>query len=173
MSLLKNVVVFACNEGGHFSQMMCLSPLFPKYKSFLITDNINISKNDLILLGLNNVYYAMGIAEKRRKLSMSKKIMTRWSYFSGYIKMFNQCFILWLKLRPKVIISTGSNLAVPLFLLGHIFGSKTVYIESRAKVKSKNLTGKILQKFCNKILVQWPEMLEVYGNNAEYKGILY
>ena len=31
MNNLKNTIMFACNQGGHFSQMMALHDLFGKY----------------------------------------------------------------------------------------------------------------------------------------------
>ena len=45
--------------------------------------------------------------DKDRKLTPA-------SYLSAYWKLFKQCHEIWKKYRPKVIISTGSNIAVPL-----------------------------------------------------------
>lgn len=44
MSKLNNIVMFACNEGGHFSQMMAMNELFGKYNSVLVTDNVRATK---------------------------------------------------------------------------------------------------------------------------------
>lgn len=44
MTKLNNVVMFACNQGGHFSQMMALHDLFGKYNTVLVTDNVHASK---------------------------------------------------------------------------------------------------------------------------------
>ena len=44
MSKLNNTVMFACNQGGHFSQMMALHDLFGKYDTVLVTDNVRATK---------------------------------------------------------------------------------------------------------------------------------
>lgn len=170
---LNNIVMFVCNEGGHYSQMMSLGSLFRKFPSVLITDNLRLNKNTYPIIDLKNIEFALGISNKRKQLAETNKKLTRLSYFTGYVALFFQSFKLWFKYRPKIIISTGSNIAVPFFILGHMLGSKTVYIESRAKVKSKNFSGKLVAPFCDKIFVQWPEMLKLYGHKAEYHGILY
>lgn len=36
--------MFACNQGGHFSQMMALHDLFGKYDTVLVTDNVRATK---------------------------------------------------------------------------------------------------------------------------------
>lgn len=172
MAFLKNYVMYACNEGGHFSQMMALKSLFGKYDTVIVTDNERVTKDFPGFEEIKALEFAMGFADKRKDLVKSEKTLTRWSYVSGYLKLFAQCLRLWLKYRPKVIISTGSNIAVAMFMWGHLFGSKIIYIESRAKVRTKNVTGKICGKWCDKIIVQWPEMVEVYGAPAEYHGIL-
>ena len=35
MVKLNNIVIFACNEGGHFAQLMALKELFSKYDSVI------------------------------------------------------------------------------------------------------------------------------------------
>lgn len=173
MSNLNNTVMFACNQGGHFSQMMALKDLFGKYNSVLVTDNVHASKEKTpALRDIKNVEYAMGMAKKRQELSKeTNKEKSRWQSLSGYITLIWECRKIWKKYRPSVIITTGSNIAVGLFLYGWIKGSKLIFIETRAKVYSKTITGKIVSKVADKVFVQWPEMKEVYPN-AEYLGTL-
>lgn len=51
-----------------------------------------------------------------------------------------------------------------------LFGARLVFIESRARVYSRSKTGRILYPFCDTFIVQWPELLYVYGDKAEYFG---
>ena len=170
---LENFVFFACNEGGHFSQLMALKDLFGMFPSILVTDNERANKSLAALKCIEEIEYAMGDVEMRKKLKDSKKEkITHWDYLPGYISLFRQCFSIWKKYRPKVIVSTGSNIAVPLFIIGRLHGSKCVFIETRARVYGKTLTGKILTYIANKIIVQWPEMVDVYKGRAEYLGTL-
>lgn len=168
----RNIVLFASNEGGHFSQLMALSPLFEKYESVVVTDNERANNN---LPELRNVKLEV-VSERfsiRKKVKDSKKKkLTRWDYLPGYISLFKECIRICRKYRPKVIISTGSDIAVPLMLWGKMHGAKTVFIETRARVYGKTITGKILTPIADKIIVQWPEMLKVYKGKAEYYGVL-
>ena len=167
--------MFACNQGGHFSQMMALHELFGKYDTVLVTDNVHASKEKTpALKNIGAVEYAMGMANKRNKLSKgagANKERSRWQSLSGYIALILECRQIWKKYRPAVIITTGSNIAVGLFLYGKLKGSKLIFIETRAKVYSKTMTGKIVGKVADKIFVQWPEMKKIYPN-AEYLGTL-
>lgn len=171
MAKLNNIILFACNQGGHFSQMMALHDLFDKYDSVLVTDNIRANKQMLSLQNINNIEYAMAMANKRKELAKKGKGNGRLAFIAAYLALFMECRKIWKKYRPAVIISTGSNIAVPLFLYGKLKGSKLIFIETRAKVYSKTTTGTIVGKVADKIFVQWPEMQTIYPN-AEYCGTL-
>lgn len=165
--------MFACNEGGHFSQMMALKQLFGKYESVLVTDNLHASKEHTpALKDIGVVDYAMSMAKRRQHIMEAGiEIKSRMQSFKSYLLLFSECKKLWDKYRPAVIITTGSNIAVGLFIYGWFRGSKLIFIESRAKVYSKTVTGKIVEKFADKIFVQWPEMKKIYPT-AEYCGVL-
>ena len=173
MAKLNNIVMFACNEGGHFSQMMALKQLFGKYESVLITDNLHASKEHTpALKDIGVVDYAMSMAKRRQHIKEAGiEINSRMQSFKSYLSLFLECRKLWKKYRPAVIITTGSNIAVGFFIYGWLRGSKLIFIESRAKVYSKTVTGKIVEKFADKIFVQWPEMKKIYPT-AEYCGLL-
>lgn len=170
MSKLNNIVMFACSEGGHFSQMMALSELFGKYDSILVTDNVRATKRMPALSEIGDIIVATGMAKKRKEVT-GKESSNRWFYLSGYLSLFNECRKIYSRYRPKVIVSTGSNIAVPLFLLGWIYGSKLIFVETRAKVYAKSLTGILIGRFADHIFVQWPEMLKLYPK-AKYCGTL-
>lgn len=171
MKKQNNIVMFACSEGGHFSQMMALKTLFGKYQSVFVTDNVRADKTLSGLEVVNEVYHVNGIAESRKKNAGNKHNDSRWTYLTGYIALFKQCGRVVKEVRPKVIVSTGSNVAVPLFFVGKLMGCKLIFIETRAHVYSKSMTGKLVGGISDKIIVQWPEMLKVY-KKAEYYGTL-
>lgn len=173
MSELNDIVFFASNEGGHFAQLLALKKLFGKYDTVVLTDNYRANKNISALKDVRTIEFAMAFADKRKELTRKKdKNMTHASYLSAYWKLFRQCYKVWKKYRPKVIVSTGSNIAVPLCFIAKLHGSRFVYIETRAKVYSKTISGKIVEHFADKIIVQWPEMVNVYKGRAEYYGTL-
>ena len=166
----KEIVMFVASQGGHFTELMKLKKLFGKYDSVLVTDNLKATKDIEELRVFKDIAYSKATAERREKKA-GEKPAPRWKGMWMYCKMFSVCLRIYLKYNPKVIISTGSHIAVPLFLYGKIFGSKTLYIESNAKVYTKSLTGKLVERLSHKIYVQWPEMQSVYPK-AEYHGVL-
>lgn len=169
MSRLNNTVMFACNQGGHFSQMMALNMLFGKYDSVLVTDNVRATKDIPALKDIQNIELVKAMAEKRNVMKATKS--SRWHHIKFYLKSFVECRKLWKKYRPVVIVSTGSNIAVPLFWVGKLYGSKIIFVETRAKVYARSMTGILVRCIADQIFVQWPEMLNLYPE-AKYCGTL-
>ena len=163
MRKLNDVVIFACSEGGHFAQMMALSQLFGRYHSVLVTDNYRANQDMPALKNIEEIAYVGGTADSRKENANNPHNDRRLTYLKGYLKMFCQCFRVLRLFRPKVIVSTGSNVAVPLFWAGKMMGCKLIFIETRAHVYNKSLS--------DVVIVQWKEMLDVY-KNAEYYGVL-
>lgn len=173
MNELNNIVFFASNEGGHFAQLMALHDLFEKYDTIIVTDNKRANKDIPALKNVRAIEFAMAFADKRDELTKDKsKKLTHASYLFAYKDLFKQCHTIWKKYHPKVIISTGSNIAVPLCFIAKLYGSHFVYIETRAKVYNKTISGKIVERLADKVIVQWPEMVDVYKGRAEYFGTL-
>lgn len=170
MGTLNRIVMFACNQGGHFSQLIALNELFSKYESILVTDNVRATKDMPVLKNITSIEIIEGEARQRRKQKHDSS-GSRWTFIGVYIKSFFYCGKIWMKHRPKVIISTGSNIAVPLFIIGKLHGSKIIFIETRAKVYAKSMTGILVRHLADQIFVQWPEMLTFYPE-AKYCGTL-
>lgn len=162
--------MFACNQGGHFSQMMALNELFDKYDSVLVTDNVRATKDMPALRNINNIVVMEGESSRRKEVKREENA-NRWSFLGVYIQMLFESRKIWKQYRPKVIVSTGSNIAVPLFLIGKLHGSKIIFIETRAKVYARSMTGILVRKLADQIFVQWPEMLKLYPE-AKYCGTL-
>lgn len=166
------VVMFAGSMGGHFVELMSLHTLFLKYDSVLVTDNLKADKTDKRIEPFKDIAYSTAWAKHRENTAGVKNTRSRWQNAFTYLKMFVECFTIYKKYRPAVIVSTGSYIAVPLFLAGKICGTKLIFIESNAMVYSKTTTGKLVEKLADVIYVQWPEMLDVYPQ-AIYCGTLF
>ena len=80
--------------------------------------------------------------------------------------------MLFLKIRPEVIVTTGAHTCVPLCYFAKIFGKKIIYIETFANKETKTLTGKIIYPIADLFIVQWEEMLKLYPK-AVYGGWIY
>jgi UDP-N-acetylglucosamine:LPS N-acetylglucosamine transferase len=74
--------------------------------------------------------------------------------------------------RPDVVISTGAGVAVPFFVLARLFAIPTVFLEVYDRIEMPTLTGRMVSRFSNAFLVQWPEQLESYPD-ATLVGPVY
>ena len=165
------IVMFAGSQGGHFVELMGLKSLFAKYNSVLVTDNLSATYDNKDLFDFMAIEHSTGMVENRAKRAGSSKRQSRLSFIFGYLRMFRECWKICKKWNPTVIVTTGSYIAVPLFLYGKLHGAKTIFIESNAKVYNKTMTGILVEHFSDKIYVQWPEMLNLYSK-AEYYGTI-
>ena len=143
-------VLFISSTGGHFNELMQLTPLFSKYDYHIVTEKDDTTK---------------GCKEKYGK-KISYLIYGTRAHIVKYIFQFIiNCFIslfLYVKIRPKYIVTTGTHTAGVMCILGKIFGSKIIYIETFANQNTKTATGKIIYKFADLFIVQWEEMLKLY-----------
>lgn len=80
-----------------------------------------------------------------------------------------QAFCLWLRLRPRVIITTGAGIAIPVSVIGKLFGSKLIVVDTVAAVSDLSRTGRFLYKYADLFIVQWPELCQKYPK-AIYGG---
>lgn len=152
-------IMFISSTGGHLNEMLELKELFNKYEYCLITEK---TKNNLSLKKkYKNVNYLL-YGTKDHFLTYPFKLL-----FNTF-----KSFLLYLKYEPSVIITTGAHTAGPMCLIGKIFGSKIIYIETMANIRTKTITGKIIYKFADVFLVQWENMLELYPK-AIYGGWIY
>ncbi len=157
---MKKKILFISSTGGHLSELMQLSSLFEKYDYHIITekDEVNISLKEIYGDRLDFLPYG-----------------TRSKLFSYIFKYFYLCLktvYYYFRLRPKVIITTGTHTAGPMCILGKIFGSKIIYIETYANKNKKTATGRIIYPIADLFIVQWEEMLELYPK-AVYGGSIY
>ena len=74
--------------------------------------------------------------------------------------------------KPKLIVSTGSEIAIPAFYLAKLFRAKTMFIESWTRVEQPTGTGKLVYLFSDVFLVQWQRLLSKYGKKAKYEGAI-
>ena len=145
-------VCIASSAGGHLTELLQIKSVYEKYDHFFITFK---RKNSVELAKNEKVYFVEDPSRNPFKL----------------IKTLFQSFLILLKERPKVIISTGAGVAIPIIYLGKLlFRSRIVFIESFCRVSTPSLSGRLAYPIADKFYVQWEELLKAYGRKAEYKG---
>lgn len=159
----KKKVLFISSTGGHLEELMQLKSMFDKYDYYIVTEKTksNLSLKNKYSKRVSYLIYGS-------YTTFSKKVLYP---FKLLLNCFKSLFI-YIKVRPKYIVSTGAHTAGPMCLIGKIFGSKIIFIETFANSKTKSKTGSIVYKFADLFIVQWKEMLELYPN-AIYGGWIF
>lgn len=156
----KKKVLFIASTGGHLDELMQLKPMFEKYDYHIVTEKTKSNLN------LKNKF-----PKKISYLVYGTKDHILTYPFKLLFNCFKSLFI-YLKIRPKYIVSTGAHTAGPMCCIGKIFRSKIIYIETFANSKTKSATGSIVYKFADLFIVQWEDMLELYPKGV-YGGWIY
>ncbi len=91
-------------------------------------------------------------------------------YFSLFLNVFESLWI-FLKERPDVLFSTGSEIAVMPFYAGkYLFGMKTIFLETVTRFQKPSKTAKWIYPVSDLFLVQWAELLKHFGPKAKCAG---
>ena len=124
-------VLFISSTGGHLTELLKLEKLFEKYDYYIITEKDKTNEN---------------LKEKYRGKVYYLPYGTRshlFKYIFIYLYLILKTIYFYFKIRPKVIVTTGTHTAGPMCYLGKIFGSKIIYIETFANINKKTATRKV------------------------------
>lgn len=80
----------------------------------------------------------------------------------GYMKNAIQSLSIFVRERPRIILTTGAGIALPTCLYGWLYGSKIIFVESGARVTTMSKTGKLLYHLADMSYVQWPSLQRQY-----------
>lgn len=76
------------------------------------------------------------------------------------------------KERPDFIITTGTMVAYPFYLLAVLFHKKFIFIETFGRANMPTEAGKKMEKHSDLFIVQWESQKKFY-TKAIYGGCLY
>lgn len=127
----KKKVLFISSTGGHLNELLQLSQLFEKYDYHIITEKDKTNQYLKEKYGDRITYLPYGTRSHLIK------------YIGIYFYLILKTIFLYFKIRPKVIVTTGTHTAGPMCYLGKLFGSKIIYIETFASINQKTATRKI------------------------------
>lgn len=154
----KKRVMFISSVGGHLTQMLELNKIFDDYDYVLITEKTDVT------LDLKDKYKMDFLMYGTRKYIFHYLLVC-------FVNFFKTIY-LFIKYRPKVIVTTGTHTTVMMCYLGWIMRRKIIFIESFAKRESTTLSGKMVYPIATTFIVQWEDMLKFYPK-AKYFGGIY
>jgi UDP-N-acetylglucosamine:LPS N-acetylglucosamine transferase len=154
-------IYLVSSPGGHLTETLSLIEAFEGCDVSVITLDFPNMKG-VVLEGVKRLY--------RIRLLFGYSI--KFGLPLTLLKSFFEIFWIFLKKRPHMIVSTGSEIALPAFLIGKfLFRSKVIYMECFTRIETLSGTGKVVYRFSDLFLVQWPELAAKY-EKASYEGRL-
>lgn len=151
IKIYNNTMLVVCSAGGHLTEALVATSLCQVNKVYVTCYGPHIKSR------MNDCKYYTIIDPH---ISIIK-------YFVNFV----QSILIYFKERPKIIFTTGAGMAIPLCVLGKIFGSTIVCLESGARTKYLSKTGKFLYKIADVFYVQWPALKNYYPKSI-YVGKL-
>jgi UDP-N-acetylglucosamine:LPS N-acetylglucosamine transferase len=137
-------ILLVCSSGGHFKALQQLQPFWQDHACTWVT-------------------FRTGTTE-----AFLKDAKVAWAYSPTNRNLPNLLRNLGLAVKvlrqeqPDLILSTGAGVAVPFLILGKLWGSKTVFIESVTRVSSLSLSARLALPFLSVIYVHWPRLKARY-----------
>ncbi len=149
----KPKICFVSSSGGHWEQLQKLRPLADKYDGFFITEKTQF---DAPLAS-----YFMKQTDLKDKLMPFKMIINSF-----------QALKIWIKEKPDMVITTGTMVAYPFYLLSIICKKKFIFIETFGRANMPTVAGRLMEKHSDLFIVQWESQKKFY-KKAIYGGCLY
>lgn len=143
-------ICLVCSHGGHLTELQYLLDAFEGHDIFWVTYDSprtrTLEKRYLLTnIGLNPLRMAVAAVRMLRIL---------------------------LKERPELIVSTGSEIAIPAFYIAKVMRIHTIFIESWTRVIQPTGSGKLVYPVADAFYVQWESLLASYGKKARYEGAI-
>jgi beta-1,4-N-acetylglucosaminyltransferase len=152
-------VLFVLGSGGHTARGLILSRQLDAEKFYMVPWESEVTKQK-VGKGYFSVISPRFRAKDSRILSVFRTLF-----------LFLHSLLILFIVRPRALISTGSGLTLPPFLMARLFGIKTIYIESPSRVYFPSIAGKLLIGKTDLWLSSWPELAERYPG-VEYRGMV-
>lgn len=156
-------ICLIASSGGHLAELEKLSDAFPNDKIFLVTYKERFLN---IKIKADRSYLIKNFIVQQVDAFILLKILI---FFFHFFYISSAQMAIFLKENPRIVISTGSEIAIPMFFIAKVFRRKTIFIESICRTEDISLTGKIVIKICDLFIVQWPELVKRHPS-AEFHG---
>lgn len=145
-------ICLASASGGHFEQLNCLKPLLNNYNGFIVTEKTKFHAN------ADYFVTQTGFGDP--------------GWIINSIKLFYEVWKICKLEKPDVVISTGTYIALPFMVYCKLHRKKLIYIETFARVTDTTKAGRMMYKFADLFIYQWPELKKYYPKGV-YGGSIY
>ncbi len=137
-------VMLVGSAGGHLLQLHRLKPWWERHDRTWVTFQM---PDSMSLLADEDVVWAYhpttrNIPNLLRNLRLAWKLVR--------------------KHRPSVVVSSGAGVAFPFFLIGRLYGARTIYLEVYDRIDLPTMTGRLCYPLSNLFLLQWEQQKRFY-----------
>ncbi len=133
-------VLLVASSGGHLLELLALRDSFAAEERHWVTFDRSDAR---ALLADESVTHAFSPTNRNVK-NLLRNAVLAWRSVRA--------------MRPRAVVSTGAGVAVPFLYAGRLFGSRTIYVESLARIDQLSLTGRLVYPIVSDFFVQWPEL---------------
>jgi len=146
---MQRKLMAVASNGGHLVQLQRLLPAFSGFELILVSTSETPPTDDLV-----DRYYSVSDSNFQQKLRL---IVTAF-----------EVFMLCVKVRPQVIVSTGAAPGLFAVFFGVLFRKKTIWIDSIANADRLSLAGRVALRLTPYCYTQWPHLASIKG--PQYVG---
>lgn len=160
---MKNMVpiLVVLGDGGHSTEMLKLINLLGAgYKYYYM-----MAQSDRISEGM--ITCPGPVYRVSLPLGKGRAYRRPWRAIQAAMQQIR----VWFQVRPRVILSSGANIAVPIAVFGRLMGTKIIHVETGSRVYTMSATGKVMYKIAHLFFVQWEPLQKGYPK-AIYAGRL-
>ena len=133
-------LMLVCSTGGHLLQLVALRESWQTFSRVWVTFDKSDAQS---LLEDERVFFAHGPTNRSVK-NFLRNLIVAWRVVG--------------EVRPKVVMTTGAGVAVPVAWVARLRGAKVVYVESLARIDGPSLSYRLIAPFAERRYVQWPEL---------------
>lgn len=146
-------ILLVATAGGHLQELMALEPAYSEYDRVLLTDRFPWT------VALDAYLVPRWTGKRCFYIRMSLYLLICGIYASW----------IFLRHRPKVMLTTGAEIALPAILLSKLFGCKSIFVESVTCFERPSFTARFALLWVNRFYSQQPETV-AYDTSIIYEG---
>lgn len=146
-------ILLTCSAGGHLAEMRQLREFYDKHDHFFVTfqrpDTESLSREE-------KVFFIERPA--RNPIQTMRAFIQAWKIIS--------------REKPRLVISTGADVTVPVCVAAKMQGIRIILIESFCRVSEPGITGQIVSRFADRTFYQWRDLKKFYPAGT-YVGSIF
>jgi UDP-N-acetylglucosamine:LPS N-acetylglucosamine transferase len=137
--LQEQKVLLVASHGGHWVQLRRISPAFDGLDVHYVSTNSGVQAE--VASAPLSVVPDANLNDKLALIGLAFRM-----------------FLLVLRHRPDIVISTGAAPGFFALLFGKLLGAKTIWVDSIANAEQLSVSGQKVKPFADLWLTQWPHL---------------